>query len=47
MKSPPGNFRQRVPIMNPIGSCSARSKYHLTIKKPRMYGRPDFGGLAA
>ena len=49
-KNPPGNFCQRVSIMHPIGSCSASSKYHLTIKKPRMYAflRPtDFGGLAA
>ena len=32
-KNPPGNLCPGVPIMHPIGSCSARSKYHLTIKK--------------
>ena len=50
-KNPPGNFCPKVLIMHPIGSCSAGSKYHLSIKKPRMYSffpdPPDFGGLAA
>ena len=36
-KNPPGNFCPRVPIMHGIDSYSARPKYHLTIKKPRMY----------
>ena len=36
-KNPLGNFCPRVPIMHAIDSCSARSKYHLTIKKPCMY----------
>ena len=31
-KNPPGNCCPRVLIMHSIGSCSARSKYHLTIK---------------
>ena len=36
--------------MDGIASYSARSKYHSTFKKPRMYAfysPPDFGGLAA
>ena len=50
LKSPSGNFCPRVPIMHAIGSYSARSKYHLTIKNvfcTHFCGPPDFGGLDA
>ena len=49
-KNPSENFCPGVPIMHPIGSCLARSKYHLTIKKlvcMHFYGPPDSGGLTA
>ena len=36
-KNPPGNFCLMVPFMHAIDFYSARSKYHLTIIKPRMY----------
>ena len=34
---PHGNFCSVLRIMHGIDSYSARSKHHLTIKKPRMY----------
>ena len=48
-RNPPENFCSGVPIMHPIGSCSARSKYNLTIKNlvcTHFYNNPDFRGLA-
>ena len=44
-----GNFCPGVQIMHSNRSCSARSKYHLTIKNlvcTHFYGPPDSGGLA-
>ena len=38
-------------VTHPIGSCSARSKYHLFIKNPlymcTFLRTPDFGGFVA
>ena len=46
-ENPPGNFCSMLPIIHGIDSYSARSKCYLAIKKPCMYKKPDFWGLAA